>query len=74
MFSLSWQRDGVKGISVKGWSCSPVFQTPTPSAHILLQGVTRHKTFGRAMAVRNGFGTAASQREAAPAVASAGIN
>lgn len=72
MFSLSWQRDGVKGISVKAWSCSLVF--PNPSAHILLQGVTKHKTFGRAMAVRNGFGTAASRREAAPAVASAGIN
>lgn len=49
MFSLSWERDGVKGISVKAWSCSLVFQAPNPSAHILLRGVTRHKTFGRAM-------------------------
>lgn len=54
MFSLSWERDGGKGISVKTWSCSLVFQAPNPSGHILLQGVIRHKAFGRAMAVREG--------------------
>lgn len=70
MFSLSWERDGGKGVSVKAWNSSLVSQSSNPSAHILLQGVTRHKTFGHG--VRNGFGTAASQREEVSAVASAG--
>lgn len=71
----------------KGWcerdrceslELQPGFPGPKSQCHVLLQGVTRPKTFGvlqgRAVAVKNGFGTAASQREAASAVASAGIS